>query len=67
MEQARPANMCPHCGTAGAERKGNCSVCNRAVCSNCGNVQYAAGERKLVHRECLRKDGGGFKMIKFVR
>jgi hypothetical protein len=36
------------------------------VCERCGNIQVTGGERKPMHRECLRKSGGGFKMIKLV-
>lgn len=60
-------HMCPHCGSTDTRRLGTCSVCNRVVCEHCGNVQIVAGERRPTHRECLRKDGGAFKMIKFVR
>jgi hypothetical protein len=30
-------------------------------------VQISAGSRKILHSECLRSDGGGFKMIKLVK
>ena len=37
------------------------------TCERCGNVQIAGGDRKVTHRECLRKADDHFKMIKFVR
>lgn len=60
-------SMCPHCGATATRRIGECSVCGRFTCEQCGNVQYAKGERRITHRECLKHDGGSFKMIKFVR
>jgi hypothetical protein len=59
--------MCPHCGSTAARRLGECSVCHRTVCEHCGNVQIAGGQRRVTHRECLRKADDHFKMIKFVR
>ena len=59
--------MCPHCGSTDTRRLGECSVCHRTVCEHCGNVQIASGERRVTHRECLRKADGHFKMLKFVR
>jgi hypothetical protein len=59
--------MCPHCGEREARRLGPCTVCGRSVCEHCGNVQMAAGEHKIMHRECIKKDGGQFRMIKFVK
>ena len=58
--------MCPHCGATTTRRLGDCSECHRPVCEKCGNVQIAQGERHVIHTSCLRKHGGGFKMIKFV-
>lgn len=48
-------------------RLGACTVCHRTVCERCGNVQISSGERRVTHAECLRRDDGAFKMIKFVR
>ena len=59
--------MCAHCGSREARDLGECSVCHRTVCEHCGSVQIAMGERKIMHRECLKKDGGQFRMIKFVK
>jgi hypothetical protein len=64
---ARPKVNCRYCGATQTYRLGLCSVCALSVCETCGNVQYAAGERKVTHRECLRSNDDGFKMIKFVR
>lgn len=58
---------CPHCGTRATRRLGECHVCHRTVCEHCGNVQYSGGARQVTHRECLRHNDEGFKMIKFVR
>jgi hypothetical protein len=58
--------MCPHCGARNTRRMGDCSVCHRSVCEECGNVQISHGERHVMHKTCLRKNEGGFKMIKFV-
>lgn len=66
-QSADSDRMCPHCGTRGSRRLGECSVCHRLVCENCGNIQIAHGERKIMHRECLKKDDGHFRMIKFVK
>lgn len=41
-------------------------MCRRAVCERCGAANFARGERRVTHHECLKKDGG-YKMIKFVR
>ena len=60
-------HMCPHCGSVGSRRLGECSVCRHPVCEHCGNVQHSAGERKLIHHECLKRADGHFRMIKFVR
>ena len=59
--------MCPHCGSTATRRLGKCSVCDKDVCERCGSVQHSGGERRAVHRECLRKADGHFTMIKFVR
>jgi hypothetical protein len=37
------------------------------VCEHCGSVQHTGGARSAVHKECLKKADGHFKMIKFVR
>jgi hypothetical protein len=58
---------CPHCGSRGARHLGDCHVCSRSVCDQCGSVQISSGERTVVHRECLKHADGPFKMIKFVR
>ncbi len=58
---------CPHCGALSSRRLGECSVCGRMTCERCGSVQYARGERRVTHAECLKRDHDGFKMIKFVR
>jgi hypothetical protein len=47
-------------------RLGHCSVCGFSVCTKCGNVQHARGEKRVTHDTCLKDDGGGFSMIKFV-
>jgi len=57
---------CPYCAASDARRLGDCSVCGRVVCENCGNVQIAMGVRTVTHRECLKKSSDGFKMIRFV-
>lgn len=57
---------CPYCGAADARRLGDCSVCDRVVCEQCGNVQIAMGARTVTHHECLKKSSSGFKMIRFV-
>jgi len=59
--------MCPHCGTKGTRRIGECSVCGRHACDHCGNVQFVRGERKVTHQECFKKHGDSFTMIKFVK
>ena len=59
--------FCPHCGAVGTKRLGGCSVCELTVCERCGNYQHIAGERKLVHNECLHKTGDSFSMIKFIK
>ena len=58
---------CPHCGSTNTRRLGNCTVCHHAVCEHCGSIQMSGGERKPMHRECLRKSGGDFKMIRIVK
>lgn len=60
------AHLCPHCGATDTRRLGECCVCRRAVCERCGAANFARGERRVTHHECLKKDGG-YKMIKFVR
>jgi hypothetical protein len=60
-------STCTFCGAEKSPRLGFCVVCDRAVCHQCGNVQYTGGERKVVHQECLHKHEDGFSMIKFVR
>jgi hypothetical protein len=57
---------CPHCGARETRRLGECSVCRRSVCEQCGNIQISHGERLITHTACLRKAEGGFKMIRFV-
>ena len=59
--------LCSQCGSTSARRLGECSVCGRTVCENCGSIQVTGGMRKPIHRECLKKADGHFKMIKFVR
>jgi len=59
-------NMCMHCGAMDGSRLGHCSVCGFSVCTKCGNVQHARGEKRVTHDTCLKDDGGGFSMIKFV-
>jgi hypothetical protein len=59
--------MCPHCGSTGSRKLGECDVCHRAVCEHGGSIQFTAGKHKPLHRECLKTDDSGFKMIKFVR
>lgn len=61
--------MCSHCGAVGEERLGFCDECEGPVCSRCGNVQYIAGQRKILHDICLKhgEKDSGFSMIKFVR
>lgn len=59
--------MCPHCASTESRRLGECAVCHRTVCDHCGNVQLSSGERKIVHKECLKKADDHFRMIKFVR
>ncbi len=61
------AHICPHCGALETRRLGECSVCRKLACERCGNVQIVGGERKVTHHECLKKDEGGFTMIKFVK
>jgi transposase-like protein len=61
------SKVCPHCGSTDTRRLGSCSVCCRPVCEHCGSVQFIGGERKPIHRECLKKADGQFKMIKFVQ
>jgi len=58
--------VCGYCGSENTRRLGECSVCHRVACEHCGNVQIAAGERRITHRECLKKDDGHFRMIRFV-
>jgi hypothetical protein len=58
---------CPYCGSDSGRHLGLCSVCSRSVCERCGNIQFVSGERKVTHKECLHRDDGAFKMIKFVR
>jgi len=58
--------ICPHCGCMSARRLGVCSVCGMEVCERCGSLQLSAGERKALHRECLKKADDHFSMIKFV-
>jgi hypothetical protein len=58
--------LCRHCGAVDAARIGQCVVCGLSVCERCGNVQHTHGERRIIHDSCLRQDGGGFTMIKFV-
>lgn len=60
-------SVCPHCRAESTRYLGTCSVCDRAVCDHCGNVQFTSGERRVTHRDCLRNADDGFKMIKFVR
>lgn len=59
--------ICPYCGAVSARHLGECSVCHQAVCEQCGNVQFTAGERRATHNACLKDGDGGFRMIKFVR
>jgi hypothetical protein len=62
------SRLCRHCGAVDAPKLGACVVCELAVCERCGNVQHTHGERRVIHDECLSKDGeSGFTMIKFVR
>jgi hypothetical protein len=66
-EEARRIRLCNHCGAV-AERVGFCSVCDLAVCTECGNYQHSGGDKVPVHDECLSElDDDGFNMIKFVR
>ena len=58
---------CPHCGSNGTRRLGECNVCHRSVCEHCGSVQFSGGVRSVYHKECLKKSDGQFKMIKFVQ
>lgn len=60
-------DVCPHCRALAVRRLGECSVCHFAVCERCGNVQVAAGERRVTHNECMKHDEQAFTMIKFVR
>lgn len=60
-------HICPHCRALDARLIGVCVVCTHAVCERCGNVQVAAGERRVAHNECLKHDSDSFTMIKFVR
>lgn len=66
-EQRVYGDMCPHCGRSGVRRFGECTSCGRPVCDHCGSVQFIQGRREPIHRECLRRGGGSFKMIKIVR
>lgn len=57
--------LCMYCGEH-APRLGFCAVCDRSVCEKCGNVQHVRDERRVLHNNCLRKDPGGFTMIRIV-
>jgi len=59
-------HVCLHCGAENARTLGWCSVCNRAVCEHCGNIQFSSGARKAVHSDCLKDHSQDFKMIRFV-
>ena len=59
--------LCPNCGAADARRLGECSVCGRIVCDECGAVQIAKGVKHATHTECLQDADHHFTMIKFVR
>jgi hypothetical protein len=61
------AKTCPHCGAVDTRRLGDCVVCEHVVCEHCGSVQFSQGERRVTHKECLKRDEGAFKMIKFRR
>lgn len=67
MAEQAWGGMCPHCGEKDGRRLGGCAVCHRTVCERCGNVSFVGGERRVTHAECLRRDEGAFKMIRFVR
>jgi len=58
--------ICSYCGAHKSRHLGECSVCCRPVCEECGNVQISHGARHVTHKSCLKKTDGGFKMIKFV-
>lgn len=60
-------DTCSYCGATQTRRLGVCPVCSMSVCELCGNMQFSEGVSKPTHRECLKKDDGGFKMIKFIR
>ena len=60
------STACTYCGSTGARRLGECSVCFRPVCELCGSIQVSSGKRSAVHKECLKKADGHFKMIKFA-
>lgn len=67
MSDQDAKRICLSCGKEGGERLGRCPVCGLEVCTRCGNLQYAKGERFAMHDHCLRKDDGGFSMIRFVK
>ncbi len=58
---------CMYCAIKNPSNLGVCWVCEVDVCDSCGNVQYVNGERRVVHRACLRQSDEGFSMIKFVK
>lgn len=60
-------NICRHCGAVDPRRLGLCSACGLSVCDKCGDIQHVRGEKNVIHNACLKEDGGGFTMIKFVR
>ena len=69
MERAASHHdTCSYCAATETRRLGHVLRSARStVCEQCGNLQFVDGVRKPTHDECLHKDDGGFKMIKFIR
>lgn len=67
MAETSFRETCPHCGATATRRLGECVVCHRVVCEKCGNTQLTQGQKRVTHRECLKRDSGAFSMIKIVR
>ena len=66
VDDGMHSSSCTYCGSVATRRLGECSVCHRPVCEHCGSIQVSAGNRTALHKECLKKADGHFKMIKFA-
>lgn len=59
--------MCLYCGAETSHHLGICKFCGVGVCAKCGNTHYSMGVCFAAHDSCLKRNEGGFSMIKFVK